>query len=338
MTNESTYRSFIGMMNKVLEENGFRSQKETLEELFKFEDRFREALISTLEGREMYQTFMDFIIKEKCNILSSRVYFRERQNVFSAKISPAFQKQTPALLYRFRINYMFARWVIDRYHGPKIRSLRYSYDKIVAIRKFLCENNLPLALNRAKIFWSKVPNSHLEYMDIVQTSSEGLLTAIDKFVPPYKSLFRSVAIGRMTLNMITDHNATVVKLSPIEKRILYRANNARVKAGLVDINEILEYVRESFRGVSLKKLEEIINAATSVVELDLADRVNHTDIGRSVARAGESNTLIMATDAPNPEEICLKNDIIKKMVGYLPELRPIEEKVLRMKVGLDFDE
>lgn len=326
-------------MNRVLGENEQKPQKDALEELFNYEKRFRKTLLSTPEGKDMYRQFMEFILKEKCNILSSRVYFRERQDIFAEKISPAFQKQKPHLLYSFRINYFFAKWVIERYNGPKIKSLKYSYDKIVKIRKTLCENNLPLALNRAKIFWSKVPDSHLEYMDIVQTSSEGLLTAIDKFVPPYKTVFRSVAIGRMTLNMLTDHNATVIKLSPIEKRILYRANNARTKENLTEIKDILRYVRQSFKGVTLRRLEEILNAGTQIVSLDeeIKNEGSQTDTTSLPTNRTKSTSPIMASDSPSPESQAISSDIIKKMVGYLHTLPPIEEKVLRMKMGIEYE-
>ncbi|NIP30507.1 MAG: hypothetical protein GTN59_08105, partial [Candidatus Dadabacteria bacterium] len=101
-------------------------------------------------------------------------------------------------------------------------------------------------------------------MDFIQNANEGLMNAIDKFVPPYKTVFRSVAIGRMTLNMHTDHNATMVKFSPTEKRILYRANNAKVKAKLTDQGDILNYVKESFNSVTPEKLRDILSAATGV--------------------------------------------------------------------------
>lgn len=330
-------------MNKVLTEHSkdaeiLSDQQLQLEELFELEKSFRDTLIEVPEGRKMYSKFMDFIFDVKGNTLSSRVYFREKQDTFTNKISPAFKKKNSALLYTFRINYQFMKWVIDRYKGPKQRRLSFLFKSVINLRKRICEDNLPLAINRAKIFWSKVPNSHLEYMDIVQTSAEGLMTAIDKFVPPYKSVFRSVAIGRMTLNMLTDHNATTVKLSPNDKRILYRANNAKSKEGLTEMADILAYVKQSFPNATTKKLEMIINAGIQDISIDepLADPEKGTTFEASLkidANISENLTAKIL----NPEEIVVSDDIKKHIIELIRNLSIIEEKIVRLKMGINYE-
>lgn len=320
------FKTFVKDMNEVLSENrkqDGRNQKVLLEDLFSLEKKFRDTLISTTEGKKVYNEFVRFIVEEKGNILSARVYFRERQDVFSSKISPNLKDGKYYMLYRFNINYNFAKWVCDRYKGPKARSLKHTYSKIIDTRKILCENNMPLAINRAKIFWSKTPNSNLEYMDVIQNAGEGLLTAIDKFVPPYKSVFRSVAIGRMTLNILTDHNATTVKFSPTEKRILYRANNARVKAGLDNQSDILKYVRESFKKTTPEKLQQIVMAASGVTSLD-------TQVEDSEVTVKD----ILVSDSDSPEKILLLKEFKAKIQEQLSDLPPLEMKVICMKFGI----
>ncbi len=327
---QDIFKQFIKTMNDVLSENydkDGRNQKDLLEDLFKLERKFKDTLISTAEGKKVYGDFVNFIKVEKGNILSARIYFRERQDTFSSKISKSFKQNKPHLLYRFNINYNFAKWVCDRYRGPKSRSLNHTFKKIIEVRKVLCENNIPLAINRAKIFWSRTPNSHLEYMDFIQNANEGLMNAIDKFVPPYKTVFRSVAIGRMTLNMHTDHNATMVKFSPTEKRILYRANNAKVKAKLTDQGDILNYVKESFNSVTPEKLRDILSAATGVASLDKP--IEETEL---------SMIDMLAADGPTPEESFLSKELMSKISYALNNIPIIEQKIIKMKFGVENDE
>jgi len=325
--NKDIFKQFIKSMNTVLidnMDNDSRDQKKLLEDLFDLENGFRDLLISIPEGKQMYYKFADFIKHEKRNILSARVYFRERQAVFSSKISPCFKENRPWNLYNFHINYHFVKWVCARYTGPKKKKLSNMFDKIIEVRKILCENNIPLAINRAKIFWSKVPASHLEYMDLIQDANEGLLTAIDKFVPPYKAVFRSVAVGRMTLNMHTDHNDTVLKLSPTEKRILYRANNARVKEKLKNEEEILEYVKESFGKVTIDKLRAINKAATGVISINAGESDED----------GEVANITIPSLNPNPEDVFLSKELRCKINNALSNIPIIEMKLIKMKFGV----
>lgn len=339
----NVYRDFIKSMNKVLQENGKTlndaiTQQELLEELFDIEESFRETLIEIPEGRKMYAKFMDFIFEVKGNTLSSRVYFREKQNTFTNKISPAFKKKSPAALHVFRVNYQFMKWIMDRYKGPKQRRLSFLFKSAIKLRKRICEDNLPLAINRAKIFWSKVPDSHLEYMDIVQTSAEGLITAIDKFVPPYLPVFKGVAIGRMTLNMLTDHNATSVKLSPNDKRILYRANNAKSKEGFTEIEDILVYVRQSFKNVTRKKLEMVMSAGTYTLSIDGTNPDNED--GPTLEAAFNVDNIDadhLTAKIPNPEETSVSEDLKKQTIQLMKDLSILEEKIIRLKMGINYE-
>ena len=318
---KSVFHQFVGEMDSVLRQNesvDLRTQEHMLCDLFKLELLFKKTLLSTSHGRIVYKQFMDYILKERRNILTTRVFFRERQATFSTKIAIAFHRRNSRMLHKFRINYLFARWAIQHYKGPNKRKLSGLLRRIANHRTRLCENNLPLAINRAKIFWSKVPASHLEYMDLIQTSSEGLINAIDKFVPPYKTVFRSVAIGRMTLNMITDNNATLLKFSPKEKRILYRANNAKNKARLSKDDDVVSYVSESFGGVTNKSLRRLTTAASSAASID----------------EKKEDSLSLSDKLPgicNTEDAIIASDLRQKLYLLVDKLPLLERKVVRLK-------
>ena len=319
-----TFRQFVKEMNDLIDSQtqpGAASQKAGLEQLFTLERKFKRILMShPPSGKAMYQKFMDFILKEEENMLSARVYFREKQETFSEKMFTAFHKKKSNMLHKFQVNYMFIRWTMNNYSGPNKRKLNVVKKQVEEVRHILCETNLPLAINRAKLFWSKVPESHLEYMDLIQASSEGLICAIDKFVPPYKAVFRSVAIGRMTLNMTTDYSATMLKLTPKAKRILYRANKAKRSKQMTSQEEITDYVNKSFKGTTSDDLYQIESAATSVASLD-----EKFDDGSSLSDK--------ISGGQNAEDVISSRQILDKLASGIMHLDVLEQKVVKLKHG-----
>lgn len=318
---EDLFKKFVGEMDGIIRSNEItngKTQKELLNALVKTEKEFRRILISTNSGKQIYKEFVDFIMEDKSNMLSARVYFRERQDTFSFKIFNAFHKRKPEMLFKYKINFLFASWAIKRYRGLHAAKLKSLLSEIAFLRKTLCENNLPLAINRAKIFWSKTAPSHLEYMDLIQTSSEGLLNAIDKFVPPYRTVFRSVAIGRMNLNMSTDYSDTIVVLPPKDKRILYRANKAKSKK---DNKDVVKFVNESFSGVSESDIQSIEAAANQLINID-----EKSEGSVSVGEKLSSNHSI--------EESVINSELIVRLIlGIKSELTTLERKLTLLIYG-----
>ena len=318
------FRQFVNEMNELMDLQttaGANSQKADLELLFSLERKFKQVLMShKASGKEVYIRFMKFILEEESNMLSARVYFREKQDTFSEKMFKAFHKRRPPMLHKFQVNYMFVRWALNNYSGPKRKTLTKIKIAMEKIRNALCEANLPLAINRAKLFWSKVPESHLEYMDLIQASSEGLICAIDKFVPPYKTVFRSVAIGRMTLNMTTDYSSTMLKLPPKAKRILYRANKARRSKKAMSQEDIKDYVNESFKGTTTDDLYQIESAATNVASID-----EKYDDGSSLG-----DKLSNGQDA---EAAVSGQQILNKLSSGMLHLDVMEMKIIKLKNG-----
>ena len=323
-------------MSNVLD-NGlftYKDQKVLLKKLFAVEKKFKETMLATASGKSSYKNFMKFILCEKRNILAARIYFRERQNTFSNKIAKAFHQNKPERLFKFRINYVFASWVCN---NMKVKNKRLDklLEEIKLLRNRLCETNLPLAINRTKIFWSKIPEGHLEYMDLIQASSEGLLIAIDKFVPPFKLVFRSVAIGRMVAYMIEDNSETVIKLSPTERRILYLINKAKNNRLGSSEDSILNAVRETFPKVTKEYINELINAS-KVLNLDIPAGNSHDSTDKTNNyKNNKKDTEMYLNPSNDIEEEIVNNDLKNKLIPASRDLSVIEKKVLSLTYGLN---
>lgn len=210
-------------------------QREQVEGLINLEHEFKLALIKDSRGIIVYRKFVEYICVTKGNILDARPYFRERQGVFKDEISVTLKAGRARALYRFRFNYRFIHFALGAVKwAPGSRVVKIA-NKIKALRDTLVTTNLPLACKRAREFFNKTPRSHLEHMDLVQIACEGLLSAVDKFTPPFCRAFRAVIIGRISGNMIEQYNETLVHFYPREKRQLYRLHKHEAKnAGPVD--------------------------------------------------------------------------------------------------------
>lgn len=180
-------------------------QKEQLETLVKLERKFKTLLIKHKNGPISYKRFIHFICEERNNILTAKPYFRERQEVFTEFISDALKTKNHKKLYKFHFNYNFIQFILSYgkwgYNSELMKIVR----EIEKIRTEIAIMNMPLAISRARIFYSKTPRAHLSHMDLVQISAEGLLNAIDKFCLPFSKVFRGVIIGRIVGRFIESY-------------------------------------------------------------------------------------------------------------------------------------
>ena len=145
------------------------------------------------------------------------------------------------------------------------RELRAAIQSIRHVRDELVETNLRLVVERASVFARRCSfSSHMTLMDLVGLGVEGMLAGVDKlvlstldeagapvvwqgegeptdFVDLVRntdvvktvepgSVFRSVVIGRMFGNFIESNSQTLLRFSPGDRQVLYRAHKLEFRA------------------------------------------------------------------------------------------------------------
>jgi DNA-directed RNA polymerase specialized sigma subunit len=313
-------------------------QREQIRELVRLETLFRETLIADHRGDSVYKDFVKFICDKKKNILAARPYFRERQETFTKFISGALKKRKDKSLYRFKFNWSFINFVLkSRKWAPKSQ-ISLLAKKINKLRTELLEQNLPLAISQARIFWSNTPKSHLSYMDIVQIQCQGLLLAIDKFVPPndkrmsdkasllaFKS-FRAVAIGIMARDRVNAYSETLIHFFPGDRAKIYRALKAlRRVAGEPDMEALTKKINKELDPKYRTNPSDLAGllAAGSTVSADY----NPDQEGETVAES--------YPDAEDKFQSTEDNQALNTMLAFAKRLTVFEQKLLKMK-GLSF--
>lgn len=328
----SSLEQTIARYGKVPEGDLFKLQKKQVENLVKLETKFRRALIKHAWGPGVYKSFVAYICDERKNILAARPFFRERQGVFTSKISKALKKRQAKGLYSFRFNYEFVLFVMRSRKWHPSSEIAQLAKQIQDQRWALVEMNMPLAISRARIFWSRTPKAQLSYMDLVQITALGLMSGIDKFCLPYSQAFRSTVIGRMVGNLIEQYSETLVHFFPVDKRKIYRANKVISKFGEnPDFEKLAAIVNldvDKPHRTNAAELAQLM-AASSTVSAD-------TPISGSDNDPGESpNSMLdgFAADeeAFNPEHQAEQKEAFSAIANAIPQLSMIEQKVLRLR-------
>lgn len=273
---DSFYR-LAGEITRALEKNKDGTlQKEQVEELLDAERKFKETILKYRQATEIYKKFLQKVCIQNKNILSARPYFRETATSFSKKITPAIKEENLELLKTFDINYQFIKFIKDSWLGPFPKRAEQLFQRVHRARTILIENNMPLAVNRAKLFYRKTPKSHLTLMDFIGICAMGLAAGIDKYCGAYSPVFRSVCIGRMVGNMIDSYSETMLHFYPSDKRVLYKAHTIRGRRGIDEINELTGAVNKSFKDdelegktipkndIDVSELSALMNAASTV--------------------------------------------------------------------------
>jgi len=315
-------------------------QRRQIRCLIGLETKFRKALIAHRWGPGVYEKFVRFICEK--NILDARPYFRERQVTFTEYISTVLKKRRARGLYRFRFNYMFVLFVLRCCRWSPGSQIVAIAKEIAAIRQELAEMNMPLAISRARRFWSSTPKSHLSYMDLVQIHCAGLLAAVDKFVPrstrgmtktqvleEYRK-FRAVAIGRMAGDVIERYSETLVHFYPVDKRKIYRANKR------------LRQFQDQVDHVILSELvnAEVENPAHRTNPSEIADLLAAASVVSLTENVGPESRPEKSIDAiidrhsaqnDQSEEKLQNADAMVSMQESIEGLGPVEKKILKMK-------
>lgn len=318
------------------------TQKEQVEELWLSERLFRDEILKYKYSTQCYKKFIQKIRHIDRNILYAKVYFRESSETFSAKITPYLKSEDPEGLKKFKINFNLIQFIRLSWRGPLGAKAEKLFRRVEQARRILIENNLPLAINSAKIFYRSVPKSNNTLLDMINVSAQGLASAVDKYIGDkngeYSRVFCSVILGRVSGNLIKLNSETSLHFYPSDRKILYKANSIRGRQGIKEVNELAAAINAAFAAdakeglvvpkeqVTAAQLQELLSAATLIsVELTTKDEddenYNAYDFTPDDKSTAEENMIASET-----------NERIGKLISELP---PLYRKVLRLK-GIAF--
>lgn len=300
-------------------------QRERMWRLFHLEDLYRDMVWEHKYGKQVFEAFCDYAVNEKRSLLDARPYFRERQTTFTAKISNALRQKDLETLSKCHYNFRWIEWVSkQRKWGKQFAEI---IKEIKAIREEMTITNIPLMINRGKVFHRAIQRDHVTYLDLIEVAIEGLVAAIDKFTPGKKRDFEGiakVAVGRAGGNMIEHVSETLIHFPPNDKRKLYWINKARNREPDIDLDKIVEVVNSKIGNIGQTNTEEVsqLLQASSMYSSDYAPP----------GTTPEREWVKHHKDPGNrPDEKVEGRDLESSLHQAIGQLTIFEQKFLRMK-------
>ena len=165
--------------------------------------------------------------------------------------------------------------MVNNWRGALPEPCQTLFDELKEARRKLIENNLPLALNRAKLFYRKTNSDHLSLSDYIQSAVLGLSSGIDKFSGKYSKSWVSTCIGRIGGCFTEMYSETQIYLYPSDRQILYRARALMSRQKIEDLSVLTRAVNSSL--LEDKKQGRKIYK-TKVTEGELANLLTATHI------------------------------------------------------------
>jgi len=215
----------------------------------------------------------------------------------------------------------------------KIPLLSPEEEKEVAIRtkrgdrdalQLLIESNLRFVIKIAK----KYQKSGLPLLELINEGNVGLIEAARRFDPERQVRFTSYAVWwiRQRILFFIAEASQLFRMTPKTANIRYRIGSALSKRNTLEMPTREELAKEI--GVTLNELNRSIEASPKSYSLDYPV---YDGSDMMLSDALEQHII------PSPENLVAEESMKRQIDESLQSLTAVEQKILRLRFGLDDD-
>jgi len=191
----------------------------------------------------------------------------------------------------------------------------------------LIKSNLRFVVSIAK----KFENRGLQLLDLVQEGNIGLMTAIDKF--DYKRGIKFCSYAHWWIQQT------------IMKALMGQAKTIRIPVHIVEKIRKLKWAfrtlaQELKRKPTMREMAQKVRLPEDFVRRILNVQKEPISLDKTTEDEDNESTLmdfVEAIDSPSPEKEITNKELQKGLREVLKSLSPREERILRMRFGIDFN-
>lgn len=193
-------------------------------------------------------------------------------------------------------------------------------------RNKLIQSNYRLVMSIAKRYHRK----DMDFDDLLQESSIGLIKAVDKFNPELGYKFSTYATWWIKQAALQYVNESISDIKvPTHSRLLYQ----KIK------NKINQLEEETGKNPTLDEVAEALDESVKKIKYTMKanDKISSLDNENEETGSTLLNKVKDSDEYVNPETIMLNRELKSIIRESLSMLTPKEEKILRLRFGITED-